>query len=750
MAESKLPKTYAITGIPVDNVKVKTKKIPYAPGTPIRREINSLWPSEDPLTKKQWTLFILGLEKFKNMSVDERLSYFQVAGIHGYPETSWDGAPDPPKDPVWDPPESQPDGANPYGGYCHHNTIAFPTWHRPYMLLYEQLIWENMQKVIEDDWKLTGDQKDEWMAAAKSWRLPYWDWAQRQTYEGYENSFSLPYVCILDRVQIYPPTGDTTHPNPLTGFVNPEKDANNQPLPFGQMPPGKEHWKINDNATDKQHPPLPWGQCSGTSRYGVSNKEGGGYEGLQGVNNFKTANLTLNAMSDTTNWYNPYRQGDPDKDPKFKSKPPGTLADSINRLFSSEYNDTWGSFSSTKWWAESARTLTTGYLSLEYIHNNVHNVTGGGDLVESGLGHMSDVPVAAFDPIFWLHHCNIDRLLSMWQALNWDKWWDTKEPSPPKENDPTGKPRTNVPDPEPCDPLLPFHNVETDKPDGEPDKGFWTSKGVRDWTKLGYTYDILTPAPIAILSDETLNEEVYRAELLAKINTTYTSTGEYYRKLLEDERIENEAFFGPNNTKYHSWNDYIINVIYDRYALNGSSYTIEFWLGGRDKDRESTFHDPENLVGRVYCLAGMTPSTSIKPGGCANCGSQRDNKVLSRGQVALTIPIISQALNEDYKHLDTVRGRDVIPYLENHLHWRFMPIGGGPERPASDFPDTVISVLRGTGKYEGLSKTKKVLPPKYANYKLQYAPTENKPAGLTSDDDVLGKEHESELAFRTF
>lgn len=77
-------------------------------------------------------------------------------------------------------------------------------------------------------------------------------------------------------------------------------------------------------------------------------------------------------MSDTTNWYNPYRSDDPDKVAKFKSKPPGTLADSINRLFSDEYNDTWGSFSSTKWWAESARTFTTGYLSLEYIHNNIH------------------------------------------------------------------------------------------------------------------------------------------------------------------------------------------------------------------------------------------------------------------------------------------------------------------------------------------------------------------------------------------
>ncbi|KAJ4319923.1 hypothetical protein N0V84_006106 [Fusarium piperis] len=746
MAESKLPKAYAITGIPVENVETKTKDIPYAPGMPVRREINELFPSEDPLTRKQWTLFILGLEKFKNMCVDERLSYFQVAGIHGYPETSWDGAPDPPKDPVWDPPESKPDGANPYGGYCHHNTIAFPTWHRPYMLLYEKLIWENMNKVIKDDWKLTGEVRDEWIAAANSWRLPYWDWAQRQTYEGYENSFSLPYACILDHVPIYPPTGPRARPNPLVSFVNPEKDAKGVPLPFGQMPPDKEAWNIKDNATDKKHPPLPWSKCSGTSRYGILNAKDGGYRGLTGVNNFDTANLTLNSMSDTTNWYNPYNDDTAVTQDKFKSKPPGTLADSINRLFSSEYNDTWGSFSSTKWWAESAQTFTTGYLSLEYIHNNVHNVTGGSNLKEFGLGHMSDVPVAAFDPIFWLHHCNIDRLLSMWQALNWDKWWDGEEPPAPDEKDETGKQKVNFPDAKRSDPLLPFHNVATDKHD----TGFWTSEGVRDWTKLNYSYDILTPAPIAILDNGSLNEEVYKAELLAKINNTYTSTGEYYRKLYEDEKITNEEFFGPNNTKFHTWNDYIINVIYDRYALNGSSYVIEFWLGGRDQDRESTFQDPENLVGSIYSLAGMTPSSSIKPGGCANCGSQRDNKVLSRGQVTLTIPLISQALNKDFKHLKNVRRHHVVEYLKNHLHWRFVPIGGGPERPASDFPDTVISVLRGTGKYVGQSKTKKDLPPKYASYEIQYDPTEGKPAGLTAGDKVLGEHPKKKLNFRKF
>jgi hypothetical protein len=32
---------------------------------------------------------------------------------------------------------------------------------------------------------------------------------------------------------------------------------------------------------------------------------------------------------------------------------------------------------------------------------------------------------AAFDPIFWLRHTNIDRIFAIWQALNPDTWdWD--------------------------------------------------------------------------------------------------------------------------------------------------------------------------------------------------------------------------------------------------------------------------------------------------------------------------------------
>ncbi len=42
-------------------------------------------------------------------------------------------------------------------------------------------------------------------------------------------------------------------------------------------------------------------------------------------------------------------------------------------------------------------------------HGTVHDVVGGG-------GWMSDIRKAAKDPIFWLHHCNIDRIWSQWIA----------------------------------------------------------------------------------------------------------------------------------------------------------------------------------------------------------------------------------------------------------------------------------------------------------------------------------------------
>jgi hypothetical protein len=50
------------------------------------------------------------------------------------------------------------------------------------------------------------------------------------------------------------------------------------------------------------------------------------------------------------------------------------------------------------------------------IHGAVHVDTGTGDLVVSQTGWMASVPAAAFDPIFWLHHAEIDRFWVGWLA----------------------------------------------------------------------------------------------------------------------------------------------------------------------------------------------------------------------------------------------------------------------------------------------------------------------------------------------
>lgn len=44
-------------------------------------------------------------------------------GIHGYPDIPWDGV----------------TGEDYIVGYCTHSSVLFPTWHRPYLALFEVL-----------------------------------------------------------------------------------------------------------------------------------------------------------------------------------------------------------------------------------------------------------------------------------------------------------------------------------------------------------------------------------------------------------------------------------------------------------------------------------------------------------------------------------------------------------------------------------------------------------------------------------
>ncbi|MGI9146659.1 MAG: tyrosinase family protein [Chloroflexota bacterium] len=57
-------------------------------------------------------------------------------------------------------------------------------------------------------------------------------------------------------------------------------------------------------------------------------------------------------------------------------------------------------------------TYTNFTTLLEGFHNDVHNFVGG---------TMGNIMVSPADPVFWLHHAQMDRLWSVWQAANTGK-----------------------------------------------------------------------------------------------------------------------------------------------------------------------------------------------------------------------------------------------------------------------------------------------------------------------------------------
>ncbi len=57
----------------------------------------------------------------------------------------------------------------------------------------------------------------------------------------------------------------------------------------------------------------------------------------------------------------------------------------------------------------SFRNQLEGWINGPQLHNRVHVWVGG---------HMADVPVAPNDPVFFLHHCNVDRIWALWQLCS--------------------------------------------------------------------------------------------------------------------------------------------------------------------------------------------------------------------------------------------------------------------------------------------------------------------------------------------
>jgi tyrosinase len=309
-------------------------------------------------------------------SQDNIQSFFQLGGIHGLPYITWDGARGDQSDSQW-------------GGYCTHGSVLFPTWHRPYVMLYEQIL----QKLAVQIAATYTVDPDSWKQAANDLRQPFWDWAS--------NAIPPDEVIALPQVTITAPDGSRIlTDNPLYQYTFHPIDQSFQD-PYSSWPTTlRQPDGTDSDATDD-------------------------VDRLRSVLSSAQSNIT-------TSTYN--------------------LLTRVN---------TWPAFSN-----HSVDDGGSASNSLEGIHDGIHVDVGGN-------GHMSDPAVAAFDPIFFLHHANVDRLLSLWAALNQGVWVSPGTAEDGTFTLPAGK-SVDV-----NTGLTPFWNHQTT---------FWPSTAVQDTTRLGYSY----------------------------------------------------------------------------------------------------------------------------------------------------------------------------------------------------------------------------------------------------------------------
>ncbi|KAI9785255.1 MAG: hypothetical protein M1835_003372, partial [Candelina submexicana] len=149
----------------------------------------------------QWNLYMLALDRLQSVDQGELLSWYQIAGIHGRPFVSWDGV------------TGAANGSSSFRGYCTHNSVLFPTWHRPYLALFEQVLWNTMLNISKE--YPPGPDYDRYVAAAADFRIPYWDWAKAPP-AGWG---TLPWsVGGATTVDVVTPTGNKTIRNPLFSY----------------------------------------------------------------------------------------------------------------------------------------------------------------------------------------------------------------------------------------------------------------------------------------------------------------------------------------------------------------------------------------------------------------------------------------------------------------------------------------------------------------------------------------------------
>ncbi|KAH6990001.1 common central domain of tyrosinase-domain-containing protein [Ilyonectria destructans] len=635
--------TYAIEGIQDGLDSNKTEPLRKVH---LRMEADDWYLSQDIIQVNQRALFFPAFWRFSQM--DPR--------IHGMPYISWDEK------------EQQP--ATPFNGYCTHNSILFVTWHRPYMLLWEQVIYHLMKDEAK---KYDVSNQPDLLKAAEFWRFPYWDWAlkkpdptnpkskDKSTYD-----YNVPVFLGLKEVEIRLPTpqGFGTCRNAFYQF-----EMSND-IAMGDESLGE--FKITKHKEDGIT--YPFDLCKGTSRQPQAASTND--EWVKGQQN---NDLIVEGLRDSK-WENPSESSPGGKDVRLGNMT-SSLRDSFYRVLTI---DNFEAFATKRAPAKNPGE-DFSYDSSEHVHDSVHGWCGGAKVAPGDTsilqGHMSHVPVAAFDPIFWLHHCNIDRLFAIWQVLHDDSWFTG--------NDIRDKDLGNFYIPpgtadKPTDALRPFHKTS----DGQ----YYTSDDIREVTPLGYTYPGLEKWEYTA-ADGSYDKARHIEELTKTLNYNYNASwaaAEKSELTADPGQMDGVGLMSlgalveavDQEPKDLLIDDYVVNVVYEKFALGGRMFIVHIFIGEVPAEPPYTTQDPNvtnYLVGEVINLSAEIPEDESTPG-CGSCRNQEMDRAKATGRVILTNALITRWKNEIPHNkaphvLQSMEREDVVNFLKANLHWRVTSLG---------------------------------------------------------------------------
>lgn len=520
-----------------------------------------------------YDLYILALRRTMIRKPTDKNSWWQIAGVHGRPFTSWNG-----RGPGAPGTQGQLFPQFTGTGYCTHGSTLFPTWHRPYLAYFEEILWASAYleiQVVKDP-----EEKKLWEDALEQFRIPYWDW-------GLDNA-QLPFMVrnAAHTFRFFPGKKKEDFPNwgnPLYTFFF-QSGTYNSGTNFG-----------NDR----------FRRWRRTLRHPKDESEGVG-------DNIGAANTAL------------------------RSNGPG-IRQQIHELLLREGGAAnWRSFSNR---------VGNGGTNVESIHDGIHVYTGG------NLGHMSSVPYSSFDPVFFLHHTNVDRLFAIYQAINYR---DDQYVTPQRNGGGTygvdpGRTDTAY---LPLEPWL--------KRGG----GQFNSMAVRDTAVFGYGYPevpkhLYPNSPNGLRTYTMGQVERLYGNGIASASASTKRKRDYGAVVSDVEQgIDNSI----NANKYYEWR---VDCTADSQALGGS-YSIHFFLGKPDRDYKKWFIQPEFVGDYAVFSHAMGFGYGVDPGTV--------NTTIF-GSVPLTDAMVKSFGSAN---LTSLNPQDAIPFLVKRLRWRATDSNGRP------------------------------------------------------------------------